>query len=161
MKSELSDPWDREQLWGLELGFFCLWICKRGVSTLVSGQPRQALSLCVLAEETQRGREGGTVLIPVTGWVTFSSTDLILTRAGLQVKEGWEEAAWPPAQHGQQHGGILSLSGSCVWFAVGSKCKRGMISQLSQRFPNMSPNPTNGLGDKKEERDTRHTEVWI
>lgn len=47
----------------------------------------------MLAEETQREREAATVLISVTGWVAFSSTDLILTQVGLQGMKGWEEAA--------------------------------------------------------------------
>lgn len=68
-----------------------------------------------------------------------------------------------PVQRGQQYEGILSLSGPCAWFVFGSKCtgRGGVISQPSQRFPSMSPNPTKGLGDEKEERNTRHTEVWV
>ena len=111
------------------MGFFCFWMCKRGASTLLLGQLKQALSLHVLGKETRRGWKGGTVLTPVTGWVTFSSTDLLDSkwisrsrRAGRRQPESSLQAkAHAPAQLGQQREGILSLSDSYIWFAGGSK----------------------------------------
>lgn len=120
-------------------------------------------------EETQRGWEGAAVLISMMCGELgdfqlyrphFDSSRSPGQGAAVRRQPDSSLLAKPhaPVQRGQQREGILSLSGPCVWFVFGSKCtgRGGAISQPSQRFPSMSPNPTKGLGDEKEERDSRH-----
>ena len=141
------------------------------VSTLVSGQPGQAWP-CVLRGAVQRGCEESTVLIPVTGWVTVSSADLILTQVGPRCRPGGQvEGRLIPARelsHTFQPSfanrrrvffvSIWFLCQVCSWLKM--QRERAMSKQPCQRVPRKSSSQTNGLGARRR-RDSRHTALWI